>query len=411
MALRDLLPQDSGPDPQFPSAPNMGGAMPQLPQTLRPLVTSPRQQQEDQLQGKISGFENPTKPQGFWQKLGHVASQIGNVALDIAAPGAATLIPGTQLNREAQHGANVRELAGLQNEDRQDTTAFNENAERQAQTGEATARTGEINARTNALENPPDKQDNLQHFAGDDGFYSFNPATGETKQLTFNGKPVAPPSKPDSAPKTIQIEQGGKPHQMAWDAKTGKYDLDQGESGEKPPVTNILSMQKEDRAVKTEALKFYQPSLDSAERFNVMADNAEKALGDHDQQAMLSLLANHLGMTMGLQKGARMTKDIIREAEVSQPWLQGVKAKFDSDGYLSGVNLSPKQIHQMVGLGQSRMSEDTGKARSQAKYAGIPDDGPERTPSRATINYYTHLANGDSNKAKELAGQDGWSVK
>jgi hypothetical protein len=171
--------------------------------------------------------------------------------------------------------------------------------------------------------------------------------------------------------------------------------------------------QKGDTATRKQVYTAYQPVMDSSERYNIMTQNAEDALKNHDQQAMLSLLANHLGMTMGLQKGARITKDTYQEAQKSQPWLQGLQAKFDSDGYLSGVTLSPGQIHQMVGLARDRYKEDVSKARNEANYLnpGRTDDGPDRTPSRSTMNYYLAQSNGDVNKAKQLAAEDGWSVK
>lgn len=168
---------------------------------------------------------------------------------------------------------------------------------------------------------------------------------------------------------------------------------------------------KDDTALKQAALKSYTPAMDSSERFNVMTKNYEDAVKNHDQQAMLSLLANHLGMTMGLQKGSRLTRDIIREAQQSRPWLQGLTAKFDSQGYLDGVTLTPAQMRQMVTLGRERFAEDISKARNEAKYQGVSDDGPDRTPSKATINFYTALAGGDPRKAKEMASADGWSIK
>lgn len=168
---------------------------------------------------------------------------------------------------------------------------------------------------------------------------------------------------------------------------------------------------KQDFGLKTAAMKAYTPALESAERFNVMSENYERAVKDHDQQAMLSLLANHLGMTMGLQKGSRLTRDIIREAEQSRPWLQGMAAKFDKDGYLSGINLSPVQMRQMVDLGRSRFREDISKARNESKYQGVTDNGPDRTPGASTINHYLGLAGGDAKKAKQLAAEDGWTVE
>lgn len=180
-----------------------------------------------------------------------------------------------------------------------------------------------------------------------------------------------------------------------------------GIARKRPQVTSINNEVRKDR---TAGLKAYTPALESAERFNVMAKNYEDAIKAHDQQAMLSLLANHLGMTMGLQKGARLTKDIIHEAEQSRPWLQGLAAKFDGNGYLSGVNLTPEQMRQMVNLGRERFAEDISKGRSEAKYMGVDDDGPTRTASKATKNHYIHLANGDAQKASELMKADGWGV-
>ncbi len=204
------------------------------------------------------------------------------------------------------------------------------------------------------------------------------------------------------------LQIGGKPHKVIVNKQTGLVIKDLGESGIKPPVVNVDANNRKDR---TAGLKAFTPALESGERFNVMAKNYEDAIKNHDQQAMLSLLANHLGMTMGLQKGSRLTKDIIHEAENSRPWLQGLAAKFDKNGYLSGVNLTPEQMRQMVNLGRERFAEDIAKGRSEAKYMGLDDDGPTRTPSRATINHYTALANGDVAKAKQLAAADGWSIQ
>jgi hypothetical protein len=163
-----------------------------------------------------------------------------------------------------------------------------------------------------------------------------------------------------------------------------------------------------------EIAKIYADPLLSAERYNIMTKNLSDALpekegGHNDQQAMLSLLANHLGMTMGLQKGARLNQAIIDEAAKSQPWLSRMGAKFDKDGYLSGLTLGPEQMKSMVNLARERYKEDISKARSTAKYAGADDDGPDRMPSLSTMHYYLDLAGGDKTKAKQLAAEDGWT--
>ena len=68
-------------------------------------------------------------------------------------------------------------------------------------------------------------------------------------------------------------------------------------------------------------------------------------------------------------------------------------------------------MQEMVHNAQGRYSEDAQKARNESRYLGANDDGPARTPNASTINYYLSLANGNPNKAKELAAQDGWTVK
>ena len=70
-----------------------------------------------------------------------------------------------------------------------------------------------------------------------------------------------------------------------------------------------------------------------------------------NQQAMVGIVANHIAMTTH-QPGAAMrpTKALFDEAANSQPWLQSVTKKFDSDGVLVGIVLSPEQIQNMVQL-------------------------------------------------------------
>jgi hypothetical protein len=62
------------------------------------------------------------------------------------------------------------------------------------------------------------------------------------------------------------------------------------------------------------------------------------------------------------------------EAERSRPWLEGMKAKFDDRGYLTGVVLSPQQMRQMVDLGVQRYQSDVQKARYAAPFAGVNEE-------------------------------------
>lgn len=165
MALTDLFPDPNAPPspllqafksgalnqnpapPTLGDTPGLAGPPPSLgASALKPIIT-PRMQREDQLQQQISQYNNPQKPQGFWQNLRHVAATVGNIAGDIVAPSTMELIPGTQLHNRIQEAGRNRELAGLQQEDRQDTldaqtsqNDFEENNLRESQAKEADAR-------------------------------------------------------------------------------------------------------------------------------------------------------------------------------------------------------------------------------------------------------------------------------
>jgi hypothetical protein len=105
------------------------------------------------------------------------------------------------------------------------------------------------------------------------------------------------------------------------------------------------------KKVVTKAEDDYDTAID---RQKTMHQNLEAGLKG-DQQAMLSLVANHIGMTLGAQKGARITRAVWDEATASTPWLAKLEAKFDSRGYLSGVTLAPDQMRQMVELADQKV--------------------------------------------------------
>lgn len=389
------------------------------PEAAQPARMSPIDQREAELEQGLA-----KKPQGFWGKLGHGLGMAGRIAGDIIAPAETELIVGGLgkegigpranefRNREMSNLEKQRSEQGLQSAQAGNLTANAGHTEAEtpeiapdaesrrqlegAQTEHLNAETGEIGE-----PGPPEIHDTPM------GLMAIDKKNATATPVTANGKPIGPKLE-TSVVQGIISHLDNKPHSYLVD-KQGNKVADLGEHYERPISVNV-GRGTEDKE-RGEVLKAYQPTLDSAERMNVMTESYEKAIKDHDQQAMLNLLANHLGMTMGLQKGARLTKDIINEAKQSQPWLAGIQSKFDKDGYLSGVTLSPNQMLQMVNLGQERYAEDAKKSRSTAQYLGAKDDGPERVPGRATINFYLGRVNGDAAKAKQLAAADGWSVK
>ena len=128
-----------------------------------------------------------------------------------------------------------------------------------------------------------------------------------------------------------------------------------------------LKIDKLDTKIPPLVGKSYDDYQNSQSRYDVMEQNLNKAKKG-DQQAMLSLLANHLGMTMGLAKGARINQAIISEAEASSPWLGRIQAHFDGRGYLTGIVLTPEQMDSMVDLARNRVSEDGRKVQAMETY-------------------------------------------
>ncbi len=412
----------------------ISAAPPEAPTTMAENnpVASPLARQKEHLSSRLMADydKDADKPTGFGGKLLHGL----DVAAGAIAPRITGHIPGTQLYRQNEEAGLEK---GLQNIAKEES----EIGLQGAQAGHATAEGKKTEAEIPEIAPDAAAKRNLEgaeteHQQVETKKANADLTQGPTLLRSFDyavNKALKEKRDPDTDPVVQGLHQqiislqpgqnkeegpaktetyippgGKKPMTFQWNPQTGKYDIPLGEHYERPINVNVG---REERQEKGGLLKLYAPAMDSAERFNVMAKNYEDAVKNHDQQAMLSLLANHLGMTMGLQKGARMTRDIIREAEQSRPWLKGMEAKFDSDGYLTGVNLTLGQMKQMVNLGRERYSEDYSKAKSEAAYMGDTGEGPERRPNSSTINHYIALANGDVNKAKDLAKQDGWSVK
>jgi len=137
-------------------------------------------------------------------------------------------------------------------------------------------------------------------------------------------------------PKTGQLVPG------MLDERTGRFQMTMAPGGGAAALP---------RDVTSELGKELQTAREADKRLRIMESNEQAALNG-DQQAMVSLVANHIGMTLGAQKGARINQAVWNEAVQSAPWLQRATARFGKDGYLSGVTLAPDQIRQMVELGQ-----------------------------------------------------------
>lgn len=143
-------------------------------------------------------------------------------------------------------------------------------------------------------------------------------------------------------------------------------------------------------------------------RFGVMIDNEQPALAGN-QQAMINILANHMGMTQGLQKGSRINQAMWNEATASAPFIDRVLSKFtkvDPDtgdriitGPLSGVTLTPQQIKQMVDLGHDRRVREWQQALHTATQNGLNIAGTIPNDIRGDV-----MAVEKKEQGKSLAG-------
>ena len=144
--------------------------------------------------------------------------------------------------------------------------------------------------------------------------------------------------------------------------------------------------------------KEFGVARDAQTRFRIMQQNAQEAY-QGNQQAMVSLLMNHIGMTLGAQKGTHVSKATINDAERSAPWLEtklssighrDMNGDFIYDGPKGGTNLTGQQVGQMVDLARQRNDlqwqqvKDTGAtygvdlsgAIQQTQGATAPEPGP-----------------------------------
>jgi hypothetical protein len=372
--------------------------------------------------GTIAGEENETsRLLSSGSGISQIKNPVGRGLAEFAnglghdiVPGLMKQLPGTEEHHEQLLGRAAGGASLLGNQRKTDTA----NDLQEAQTGEAQARTGLTQEQTAAFpEEQAQKQrledaqiTNLLHPQAKTDFEAWrqqNPTAPVEDWIRLNGSPAREQQAQLHADTLAQQEQLAGENRK--DREQFHSDSEADRAAQRAQ-TAALAGNRMGAADKKVVYTAYQPAMDAADRFNTMTQNAIDA-HKGNQQAMLSLLTNHIGMTLGAQKGARITKDILHEAAESQPWLASIGAKFDKNGLLSGVTLGKEQINQMVALAQQKYGTSVQRARNEAKYYGSDDDGPERTPNPATISYYKSLTNGDGQKAKQLAIQDGWSVK
>lgn len=373
------LASDSSADPLAQPS-----AIPQLPSSggLRPLVTSPRQQQEQQLQQSL--LPKPGQP-GFWHALGRVASKIGNVAGDILDPGAMSIIPGTDLYNHIQHAQNQNLLTSLQKQDQDEQNDSSRRGLEGAQTahlGEETAEMPATQAADLGLKTAQTDEANTKANQSPDLAHAYgvavqraiaagqDPAKDPVVQHLSDAIVALQPgqNKEASAPKTIQLQVGGRPHQMGFNAQTGKYDVDMGESGEKPTQVNVNAGTA---ALDRETKQFgaaHQKGVDTATAQLEKIEDARNMINGNAEAQGLGIPKVLTALVGGQGTGVRITQaelTSIAHARGIQGDFEGTLSKWEGKGALSRAQ--QQQLTQIMDDVRQRI------VQKQAIHAGALD--------------------------------------
>ena len=284
--------------------------------------------------------------------------------------------------------------------------------------------------------------------------YEWNPATSRYDIPIGSEKAGAEKIQPH-----ITTMKDGQPHIMERDPATGQYSIDRGiappnfaMTGLYDPVTaNVggtlmpASFNKRTGAVTVAKVqggatvlphdasaqvgKSMEQARGADTRYRVMVDNERAAL-EGNQQAMLNILANHMGMTQGLQKGSRINQAMWDEAMGSAPWMERILSRFTKvdpttgdrviTQPLKGLTLSPEQIKQMVDLGYDRRTrewqqvEDTGKQYGLDIRNEIPPDVRKSLQGLGTVEARSAVgpqSRGETSGPKAGMVEDGYRFK
>lgn len=279
----------------------------------------------------------------------------------------------------------------------QQTALATERAGSAAQAQAGGALSGQIGARQAYLQQIPDLSPELRAVLGLGGsvypmMRQVGSGGGYAKDLREQGFEV---------PSNIQDDQwvnvrelGGGQRTFTPGAAPGEKAIGQGQLGTVPEVEtarqqaklpfdlkkigvrfgNSLALQQNqfNLAVQRNALdqansifsKGQEDYLKRRGALQLMQDNYQDALKGN-QQAMVSMLFNHMGMTSGAVPGTRMSRAAVDEAQESAnriglnvaKWFhQDESGNYVFDGPKGGVNLTKSQMNQMLELAKQRVN-------------------------------------------------------
>lgn len=334
-------------------APSMGS--PVLPSVSLAPPPPPTQTQRDQTErdrliNTGSGIDQVQNP------LLRGIARAADIAGSVFAPKLAQFIPGTTLHHqllvgqatnnvakdqaEEQAAAQTAGLAANTAHTQAETTGLpTEQADKHALSG---AQTANLASETDARDNPSPQFEVHDTAAGP---LFVNKQTGQAQHLSVDGLPIGPKIQT----KTVQLQVGGKPHQVLVNDSTGEPIKDLGESGEKPPTVNVnAGLGALDRETKQFGAP-YQKSLDSSNaQLEKIADARAMINGNAEAQG-LGIPKVLTALVGGQGTGVRITQaelTSIAHARGLSGDVEGTLSKWAGKGALTGEQ--QRQLTQIM---------------------------------------------------------------
>ena len=188
----------------------------------------------------------------------------------------------------------------------------------------------------------------------------------------------------DESRKTEGVRQTGR-EELEDQKQTGRMALARANNDARAAMARVRAAAAANKAKAIPPLvgKSFDDFENSQTRFDLMTNSYQKAMADPgNQQAQLLLLTNHIGMTLGAQKGARITQAILDEAKASGYLDERIEAHFGPDGVMTGVVLTPRQMTQMMDLAKDKLLADSNKVQQMEMYFNA--QGGQRATPRFT---------------------------
>lgn len=377
-------PSPSGSAGGFLNAPTtLGGSAPEGPAARRYSAL------QEQGPPQLHGFKKFLDVLGQSTKLGR--------AIESAIPGSTG---GYDLRLER-----ARQAAG--DEGKQAETASRESLN--------SAQAEEARARANALNNPPEK-DVKQDWRPVTGTnWEINSATGETRQM--QGVPTPPPKEPAVKNPMSGTVNGKQAYAYPASDGNGFVDANTGArlrnfvpapsfaetglyeptevptpgGGMAPAVFNrrsgtVTRTNPQNAPIPAAAQKEINSDLASARNMDRLESAQQDILDEATKRGQrgpmgggpylngpesMQFVSNHIAMTFGGVKGARVGRDLIEAHIKARDLDQATEAA--AQGVLSGGVITYQQAQQMMGTAKINRSRMWQQARQAAEQYGVPD--------------------------------------